>query len=63
MPQRIKNPPPIQETKVCFLSQEDPLEKEMSTHSSIFAWEIPWTEEPGGLWFMGSQESQIQFSN
>ena len=63
MPQRIKNPPPIQVTKVCFLSQEDPLEKEMSTHSSIFAWEIPWTEEPGGLWFMGSQESQIQFSN
>ena len=63
MPQRIKNPPPIKETKVCFLSQEDPLEKEMSTHSSIFAWEIPWTEEPGGLWFMGSQESQIQFSN
>ena len=36
--------------------QEDPLEKEMVTHSIIFAWEIPWTEEPGGLQFMGSQK-------
>ena len=40
------------------LSQEDPLEEEMATHSSIFAWKIPWTEEPGGLQFMGSQKSQ-----
>ena len=40
------------------LSQEDPLEKEMATPSSILAWEIPWTEEPGGLQSMGSQESQ-----
>ena len=44
-----------------FLGQEDPLEKEMSTHSSILAWEIPWTEEPGGLQSMGSQKSQIQW--
>ena len=36
-----------------YLSREDPLEKEMVTHSSILAWEIPWTEEPGGLQFMG----------
>ena len=39
----------MQETCVHFLGQEDPLEKEMATHSSILAWEIPWTEEPGGL--------------
>ena len=38
------------------LSQEDPLEKEIATHSSVLAWEIPWTEEPGGLPSMGSQE-------
>ena len=47
----------MQETRVQFLRQEDPLEKEMATHSSILAWEIPWTEEPGGLQFMGPQES------
>ena len=40
---------PMQETWVWSLSQKDPLEKEMATHSSILAWEIPWTEEPGGL--------------
>ena len=39
----------MQETQVCSLGQEDPLEEEMATHSSIFAWEIPWTEEPDGL--------------
>ena len=39
----------MQETRVQFLGQEDPLEKEMATHSSILAWDIPWTEEPGGL--------------
>ena len=43
------------ETRVQFLVQEDPLEKEMSTHSSILAWKIPWTEEPGRLQSMGSQ--------
>ena len=45
----IKNLPAMQETWVGFLYQEDPLEKEMATHSSILAWEIPWAEEPGGL--------------
>ena len=47
----------MQETQVWFLGQEDPLEKEMATHSSILAWRIPWTEEPGRLQSMGSQES------
>ena len=46
----------MQETWVRFLGWEDPLEKEMATHSSILAWEIPWTEETGGLQSMGSQE-------
>ena len=46
---------PIQEMWVQSLCWEDPLEKEMATHSSILAWEIPWTEEPGGLQSMGSQ--------
>ena len=45
----------MQETRVQSLSQEDPLEKEMSIHSSILAWRIPWTEEPGGLQSMGLQ--------
>ena len=44
----------MQETRVQSLGQEDPLEKEMATLSSIFAWRIPWTEEPGGLQSMGS---------
>ena len=44
----------MQETQVLSLGQEDPLEEEMATHSSIIAWEIPWTEEPGGLQSMGS---------
>ena len=44
----VKNLPAMQETRVPFLGQEDPLEKGMATHSSILAWEIPWTEEPGG---------------
>ena len=46
----------MQETWVQFLGQEDPLEKEMATHSSILAWRMPWTKEPGGLQAMGSQE-------
>ena len=45
----VKNPPPIQETKVQSLGQEDPLEKGMATHFSIIVWRIPWTEEPGRL--------------
>ena len=44
-----------QETQVRALGQEDPLEEDMATHSSILAWKIPWTEEPGGLQSMGSQ--------
>ena len=53
----VKNLPAVQETWVPSLDQEDPLEKGMATHSSILAWRIPWAEEPGGLWTMGSQES------
>ena len=45
----VKNPPAMQETQARSLSQEDPLEKGMATHSSILAWRIPWTEEPGKL--------------
>ena len=48
MAQRVKNPPAMQETRVQCLSQEDPLEEEMTTHPSILAWRIPQTEEPGG---------------
>ena len=49
MAQMVKNMPVMQETQVQSLGQEDPLEKGMATHSSILAWRIPWTEEPGGL--------------
>ena len=56
MAQTVKKLPAMQETQVRSLGQEDPLEKEMATHSSILAWRIPWTEEPGGLQCMGSQE-------
>ena len=51
----VKNPPTNQEMQVRSLGWEDPLEKEMAIHSSILAWEIPWTEEPGGIQSMGSQ--------
>ena len=51
----VKRLPAMQETWVRSLGQEDPLEKEMVTHSRILAWRIPWTEEPGGLQSMGSQ--------
>ena len=54
--QTVKHLPTMQETQVRFLGQEDPLEKEMATHSSTLTWKIPWTEEPGGLQSMGSQE-------
>ena len=55
----------MQETWVQSLGREDPLEKEMGTHSSILAWEIPWTEEPGGLQSMRLQESDtaLQLNN
>ena len=52
--QSVKNLPAVQEAYVLFLSREDPQKKEMAIHSSILAWKIPWTEEPGGLQFMGS---------
>ena len=52
----VKNPPAMQETQVRFLGQEDPLEEEMAIHSSIVAWRIPWTEEPGGLQSIQSQK-------
>ena len=55
--QSVKNLPAMQETWVRFLGQEDPLEKEMATHSSIITWKTPWTEEPGRLQTMGPQES------
>ena len=55
MAQTVKRLPAMRETWVPSLGQEDPLEKEMATHSSILAWKIPWTEEPGGLQSMGSQ--------
>ena len=53
--QMVKNLPAMQEARVQSLGQDDPLEKEMATHSSILAWRIPWTEEPGGLQSMGSE--------
>ena len=53
--QRIKCLPAMQETRVQSLGWENLLEKEMAPHSSILAWKIPWTEEPGGLQSMGSQ--------
>ena len=55
----VKNLPAMQETRVQSLGQEDPLEKEMTIHSSILAWEIPWTEEPGGLQCMESQKNRM----
>ena len=59
MAQTVKSLPAMQETQVQFLGREDPLEKGMATHSSILVWRIPWTEEPGGLQSMGSQESYM----
>ena len=53
---------PMQEMQVQTLGREDPLEKEMATHSSILVWRIPWTDEPGGLHSMGSQ-SQTELSD
>ena len=55
MAQRLKHLPAIRETWVRSLGREDPLEKEMATHSSIPVWEIPWTDEPGVLWSIGLQ--------
>ena len=58
MAQRSKHLPAMWATWVRSLGWEDPLEKEMATHSSILAWRIPWTEEPGGLQSTGSQTSR-----
>ena len=55
----VKNPPAKQETQVRSLSWEDPLEKEMATHSSILAWETPWSVEPGGLQSMVANEMDM----
>ena len=53
--QSVKRLPTMQETRIQSLGQEDPLEKEMATHSSTLAWKIPWTEDPGRLQSMGLQ--------
>ena len=59
----VKNPPVMQETWVRSLAWEDPLETGISTHSSILAWKIPWTEEPGRLWFHGEDTGYpLQYS-
>ena len=57
MAQTIKNLPAMQETWAHSLGWEDPLEKEIATHSSVLAWEIPWMEEPSGLQSVGLQKS------
>ena len=59
MAQMIKHLPPMRETQVHPLGQEDPLEKEMATHCSTLAWKIPWMEELGGLQSMGSQRASM----
>ena len=59
----VENPPAMQETWVQSLGLENHLEEEMATHSSILAWRIPWTEEPGGLQSMGVTKSQTRLSN
>ena len=61
--QMVKDLPAMQETWVRSLGQEDALEEEMATHSSILAWEIPQTEGPGGVQSMGSQKSWARLSN
>ena len=59
MAQSVKNLPAMQEIQIQFLGWKDPLEEEMATHSSILAWKIPWTEEPGRLQSMGLRESDM----
>ena len=59
----VKNLPATQETQVRSLGQEDPLTKRKATHSSILAWRIPWTEEPGGLQTLGSQKVRREWRN
>ena len=57
--QMVKRLPAMQETQIRSLDWKDPLEKEIATHSSIVAWKIPWTEEPGRLQSMGSQRTRL----
>ena len=59
----VKNLPAVQDMWVPSLGREDPLEKELATHSSILAWESPWAEEPGRLQSIGSQKSQTQLGD
>ena len=59
----VKNPPAMQEIQVLSLGLENSLEKEMATHSSILAWEIPQTEEPGRLQFLRLQKCQVQLND
>ena len=61
--QMVENLPATQETWVQSMGQEDALEKEMATYSSILAWKIPWTEEPGGLQSMGLRKSRTGLSD
>ena len=59
----VKNLPAKQDMRVQSLGREDQLEKEMATHSSVLAWEVPWTEEPGGLQSVGSLNSWTRLSD
>jgi len=59
----VKNPPAAQQTRVQSLGREDPLEKAVAIHSTVLAWRIPWTEEPGGLQSMGVTKSQTRLSD
>ena len=61
--QTVKRPPAMRETRVRFLGQEDPLEKEMAIHSSTLAWKIPWTEEPDRVQSMGPAKSRTRLSD
>ena len=63
MVQQVKNLPAMQETQVQSLGRKDPLEKEIATHSRIFAWKPPWTEEPGGLQSKGLQRVRYDWAN
>ena len=63
MAQTVKNQPTMQDTWIQSLGVEDPLEKGMTTHSSILAWRIPWTEELGGLQSRGIAKNQTRLSN
>ena len=60
MAQMVKNPLAMQETWVRSLGWEDPLEEGMAAHSNILAWRIPWTEEPGELWSIGSKRDTTE---